>query len=70
MRFVSREGELAVDRQIELARSSHPELDIGDARLRQAIPHTEGLGFIASAAAVLDQNLHNSPLNVDISQTN
>ena len=50
--------ERAVDGDVELAGSAGAQLDVGNAELLEAIPHTEGLRLVTSSAAIFDQDFH------------
>jgi len=54
----ARVSERAVDGDVELAGFAGAELDVGNALLLEAIPHTEGLRLVASSAAIFDQHFH------------
>ena len=55
-------GELqrAIDGNLEHAAARADEFDIGIDKLAQSCPRTEGLRLVASSAAIVDGDLHDS----------
>jgi hypothetical protein len=56
--FVARKPHLAIDVDIENTAGRPLQLHILDAALLKFRPDTQGLGFVASRAAVFDQDSH------------
>jgi hypothetical protein len=56
--LVAREAHLAIDVDIEDAAGRAFQLDVLLAALLEFRPDTQGLGFVASRAAVFDQEFH------------